>query len=185
MSGLAKSPKTVKRQGARSPASLAMRSVGMIRKESRGLARTVPRYTEAKIMRAALNHIVGCLVLSLVVASGILAPPESAGANTAPRNCSPPAKPPFIGVTITSCQYSLRDSAADNLNYYLILDVKYRASRPVAAVRFVLTIDGARRYVVDRRQTPVRPGETVVQEFQLISPARSIKQLVCWADQAA
>lgn len=135
-------------------------------------------------MRLPLNNIVGCFVVSVVVASGIFAPPKSAGASTAPRKCSQPAKPPLIGVTITSCQYSLWDSAANNQNYYLIVDVRYRASRPVAAVRFVLTIDGARRYVVDRRPAPVPPGETVVQEFRLISPAPSIQQLVCWADQA-
>jgi len=120
------------------------------------------------------------LALIVTLASIQIISVPLANANTPISNCvlGDSSK---TGISITSCQYHLSDSPAGNRNYYLVVDVSYRASRPVGAVRFAFNIDGSMRYMVARPS--VRQGAES-QEFQLISPKQTVKKLVCWADQA-
>lgn len=132
-------------------------------------------------MRPAITYIIRGLVACLTFALSASMLSKLSDADTAPQDCQI-RDSSAIGVAIGFCRYHLLDSAVNNPNYYIIVDLTYSVSHPVTAVRFVFNIDGNMRYMVDRRQ--VNPGQTGSLEFQLISPAQSVTQLFCWADQA-
>jgi hypothetical protein len=106
--------------------------------------------------------------LALSVAAARAATPVHAG------DVRPSAVP---GFTIDSCTYYLADSKAGNRNYYLYVDVKYTASRPISAVRFTFHIDDAVQNAIWQRFAAGNGSH----EFKLISPAPTISGLTCAA----
>jgi hypothetical protein len=118
------------------------------------------------------------LVIALGMSKGAILSPASA--STLTRDCRL-GDSTHASVTITSCQYHLGDSPAGNSNYYLLVDINYTASRPVSAVRFAFNIDGQMRYMVARQN--LQNGKASVH-FQMVSPATTVTNVICWADQS-
>ena len=129
----------------------------------------------------AVRRVVRTAGLLVACATGLAHVAVPAGANTPVQNCllGDSAK---AGVTIAACTYRLVDSPAGAPNYFLVADVTYSASRPLAAVRFAFNVDGTTSYMVARQK--VVPGTPATYEFKLVSPKTSVPKLICSADQA-
>jgi hypothetical protein len=81
------------------------------------------------------------------------------------------------GFKVSSCSYQLVDSKAGNKNYYLLVNVKYVVSQPVAAVRFAFDIDNVMQYTIGQN---LRLGSGS-QQFKLISPRSVVTNVTCSA----
>jgi hypothetical protein len=106
---------------------------------------------------------------------GTKVPFSPAAAPGSAAKIAPSAVP---GFKITACTYQLIDSRAGNKNYYLMVDVKYKVSRPVAAVRYTFDINNAVQNMIGQH---FKLGKGS-QQFRLISPAAAVTTLTCTAN---
>lgn len=126
--------------------------------------------------------IVGCLAVGMTEpASAQASSPSAAPGSAAAVPCSSARS--ALGVTISSCAFTLAPSPAGNPDYFVNVTIKYSAPAADAAVRFRCTLGNGSTNVAQYgvlRQS----GATLRFVSPFVSSSSTLKSVACSVDAA-